>query len=122
VIVGLAPSQTSGLDTSPVGLEINDVFASMVTAFPGKVVYLDPDPVVAPDGVPRLNIDTPEGPVRVRKADLSHFCPDGSARFGMAVTTLLSDVAAVPVPDPASWAYGEWRADGRFNDPPGACS
>jgi peptidoglycan/LPS O-acetylase OafA/YrhL len=122
VIVGLAPSQTSGLDTSPVGLEINDVFASMVTAFPGQVVYLDPDPVVAPDGVPRLTIETPAGPLRVRKADLSHFCPDGSARFGMAVTTLLDDVAAVPVPDPAAWAYGDWRADGRFNDPPGACS
>jgi peptidoglycan/LPS O-acetylase OafA/YrhL len=121
-IVGLAPSQTSGIDTSPVGLEINEVFASMVTAFPGKVVYLDPDPIVAPDGVPRLSIDTPAGPVRVRKADLSHFCPDGSARFGMALTTLLGDVAAVPVPDPGVWAYGDWRADGRFNDPPGACS
>ena len=121
-IVGLAPSQTSGVDTSPVGLEINDVFASMVTAFPGKVLYLDPDPIVAPDGVPRLTIDTPTGPLRVRKADLSHFCPDGSARFGEAVTTLLKDVAAIPAPDPAAWAYGGWRGDRRFDDPPGACS
>jgi peptidoglycan/LPS O-acetylase OafA/YrhL len=121
-VVGLAPSQTDGLDTAPVARHINALFQTMPAAFPGKVIYVDPDPIVAPDGRPHLSIDGPTGSLRVRKADLSHFCPDGSARFGQALTTLLSEVAAVPVPDPSSWAYGTWRADPRFDDPHGACS
>jgi hypothetical protein len=120
-IVGLAPSQTDGVDTAPVDRNINRLFESMVDDFPGQVVYVDPDPIVAPDGLPHLSIQGPAGPLRVRKADLSHFCPDGSARFGEALTTLLTRVAAVPSPDPARWAFGRWRSDGRFDDPHGAC-
>ncbi len=121
-IVGLAPSQTDGLDTSPVARNINALFESMTSQFPGKVLYIDPDPIVAPDGRPHLRIEGPDGTLRVRKADLSHFCPDGSARFGAAVTSLLSAVAAVPSPASATWAFGRWRADPRFDDPHGACS
>ncbi len=120
-IVGLAPSQTDGLDTSPVARHINAVFRDMVAQFPGRVLYIDPDPIVAPDGVPRLTIQGPSGPIRVRKADLSHFCPDGSARFGEAMTTLLARTASVPTPDSAAWAFGGWRADARFDNPHGAC-
>jgi peptidoglycan/LPS O-acetylase OafA/YrhL len=121
-VVGLAPSQTDGLDTSPVARHINALFQTMPAAFPGQVIYVDPDPIVAPDGRPHLSIVGPTGSLRVRKADLSHFCPDGSARFGQALTSLLSQVAGVPVPDPSSWAFGPWRADPRFDDPHGACS
>jgi hypothetical protein len=121
-VVGLAPSQTDGLDTSPVARHINALFQTMPAAFPGQVIYVDPDPIVAPDGRPHLSIVGPTGSLRVRKADLSHFCPDGSARFGQALTSLVSQVAGVPVPDPSSWAFGPWRADPRFDDPHGACS
>ena len=121
-IVGLAPSQTSGVDESPVDREINDVFASVTAEFPGHALYIDPDPIVAPDGVARLTIDGPGGPLRVRKNDLAHYCPDGSARFGEAVTQLLGPLAGVPTPDPAAWELGSWRTESRYDDPRGICS
>jgi hypothetical protein len=82
VVVGLAPSVEGLLDPHPVPREINGLFARLPDAFPGQVTYLDPDPVVAPSGEATRSIAVPGGELRVRKPDLSHFCPDGAARFG----------------------------------------
>jgi peptidoglycan/LPS O-acetylase OafA/YrhL len=120
VVVGLAPSVEGLLDPHPVPREINGLFARLPDAFPGQVTYLDPDPVVAPSGEATRSIAVPGGELRVRKPDLSHFCPDGAARFGQALVELLAVSAAVPPPT-APWYAGPWRQDPRYDDPPGAC-
>ena len=58
---------------------VGKMFVTAAEEFPGRAFYIDPDPIVAPDGRPALSIDVPEGSLRVRKVDLSHYCPDGSA-------------------------------------------
>lgn len=121
-IFGLAPSLTGGVDQEPVDRSINQIFASTPERFPGTTFYVDPDPIVAPDGQPNRWLTTPEGTLLVRKVDVSHFCSDGAARYGLAFTELLQRVAKVTPPDPATWWSEPWRSDPRYNDPPGACS
>jgi peptidoglycan/LPS O-acetylase OafA/YrhL len=120
VVVGLAPSELGFGRHDLVSRGINDVFAGLPSVFPGRVTYLDPDPLVAPDGVPRLTIPVPGGELRVRKIDLGHYCPDGAARFGQALVEIVGVAARVPPPT-APWYAGPWRQDGRYDDPPGAC-
>jgi peptidoglycan/LPS O-acetylase OafA/YrhL len=119
---GLAPSLTPGVDQEPVDRSINQLFAAMPERFPGTAFYVDPDPIVAPDGEPNRQITTPEGTLLVRKVDVSHFCSDGAARYGLAFTELLQRLTAVTPADPATWWSESWRSDPRYNDPPGACS
>jgi peptidoglycan/LPS O-acetylase OafA/YrhL len=119
---GLAPSLTGGVDQEPVDRSINQVFAATPERFPGTAFYVDPDPIVAPDGEPVRQITTAEGTLLVRKVDVSHFCSDGAARYGLAFTELLQRLTTVTPPDPAAWWSGPWRSDPRYNDPPGACS
>lgn len=121
-IFGLAPSLTGGVDQEPVDRTINRIFASTPERFPGTAFYVDPDPIVAPDGQPNRWLTTPEGTLLVRKVDVSHFCSDGAARYGLAFTELLQRLATVTPPDPATWWSEPWRSDSRYNDPPGACS
>jgi len=120
VVVGLAPSELGFGQHDQVSRGINDVFAGLPAVFPGRVTYLDPDPLVAPDGVPRLTIPVPGGELRVRKIDLGHYCPDGAARFGQALVEIVGVAARVPPPT-APWYAGPWRQDDRYDDPPGAC-
>jgi hypothetical protein len=120
VVVGLAPSELGFGRHDLVSRGINDVFAGLPAVFPGRVTYLDPDPLVAPDGVPRLTIPVPGGELRVRKIDLGHYCPDGAARFGQALVEIVGVAARVPPPT-APWYAGPWRQDDRYDDPPGAC-
>jgi peptidoglycan/LPS O-acetylase OafA/YrhL len=120
LVVGLAPSVEGFIDPQPVSREINDLFARLPDTFPGQVTYLDPDPIVAPSGEATRSIPVAGGELRVRKPDLSHFCPDGAARFGQAVVDVLAVSAAVPPPT-APWYAGAWRQDPRYDDPPGAC-
>jgi len=121
-IFGLAPSLTGGVDQEPVDRSINQIFASTPERFAGTAFYVDPDPIVAPDGQPNRLLTTPEGTLLVRKVDVSHFCSDGAARYGLAFTELLQRLATVTPPDPATWWSEPWRSDPRYNDPPGACS
>ena len=121
-IFGLAPSLTGGVDQEPVDRSINQIFAASPDRFPGTAFYVDPDPIVAPDGEPNRWLTTPEGNLLVRKVDVSHFCSDGAARYGLAFTELLQRLATVTPPDPATWWSEPWRSDPRYNDPPGACS
>jgi hypothetical protein len=119
---GLAPSLTAGVDPEPVDRSINEIFAGVPERFPGTAFYVDPDPIVAPDGEPNRWITTPEGTLLVRKVDVSHFCSDGSARYGLAFTELLQRLTTVPPEDPATWWSESWRTDPRYDDPAGACS
>jgi peptidoglycan/LPS O-acetylase OafA/YrhL len=118
--IGLAPSLTAGVDRVPVDRMINTVFAD-IPNLSDRAFYIDPDPIVAPDGEPRRTIETPEGELLVRKVDVSHYCSDGSARFGLALSELVNRLTAVPVADPASWWASEWRSDPRYDDPSGSC-
>lgn len=120
--VGLAPSLTAGVDRVEVDRSINALFEALPSRHPGRAFYVDPDPIVAPDGAPERWIETPEGRLLVRKTDVSHYCGDGSARFGLAVAELLVALADVAPADPAAWWAGEWRADPRYDDPAGACA
>jgi hypothetical protein len=120
--LGLAPSLTAGVDPEPVDRSINELFAAVPDRFPGTTFYVDPDPIVAPDGEPTRRITTAEGSLLVRKVDVSHFCSDGAARYGLAFSELLRRVATVTPADPATWWSQPWRSDPRYNDPPGACS
>jgi hypothetical protein len=119
---GLAPSLTAGVDPEPVDRSINQLFGALPERFPGTVFYVDPDPIVAPDGEPNRQITTPEGTLLVRKVDVSHFCSDGAARYGLAFAELLQRLSAVPPADPATWWSESWRTDPRYNDPAGGCS
>jgi peptidoglycan/LPS O-acetylase OafA/YrhL len=119
---GLAPSLTAGVDREPVDRSINDVFAAMPFRHPGEAFYVDPDPIVAPDGEPDRRLETPEGSLLVRKVDVSHFCGDGAARYGLALGELVQRLTGAAPADPARWWAGEWRFDPRYDDPPGACA
>jgi peptidoglycan/LPS O-acetylase OafA/YrhL len=120
-IIGIPPSTSGGgVNERKVSRDINELFASQVTAHVGRLVYIDPDPIVAPKGEAVLSIDTPTGKQRVRKIDLHHFCTEGSARFGDAVLALLAPFG-VATPSAAAWREQLWRFDRRYNDPPGAC-
>ena len=119
---GLAPSLTGGVDPEPVDRSINQLFVDVVERFPGTAFYVDPDPIVAPDGQPNRWLITPEGEMLVRKVDVSHFCSDGAARYGLAFAELLQRLTTTTPADPATWWSAPWRSDPRYDDPPGACS
>ncbi|MEM8705174.1 MAG: acyltransferase [Actinomycetota bacterium] len=119
-VIGLAPSLASGIDRVPVDLTINDVF-ERATARSAAAFSLDPDPVVAPNGEPERWITVDGAELLVRKVDVSHYCGDGAARWGLAVGDLIDRLAGVDPADPADWWAGEWRADERYDDPEGAC-
>ena len=122
VVIGFAPSMTPGIDPEPVDRTINRYLADLPARFPGSVLYLDPDPVVAPSGEASRWLDTGEGRLLVRKVDLGHFCGDGAARFGSAVGELVGWLTGAPAADPAEWWAGSWRTEPRYDDPPGACA
>jgi peptidoglycan/LPS O-acetylase OafA/YrhL len=118
--IGLAPSLTAGVDREPVDRSINLIFADLPNRH-DRTFYIDPDPIVAPDGLPVRRIETSEGDLLVRKVDVSHYCSDGSARFGLALSELVNELTATPVADPATWWFAEWRTDERYDDPSGSC-
>ncbi|MEM9519846.1 MAG: acyltransferase [Actinomycetota bacterium] len=121
VVVGLAPSLTAGIDRLPVDRTINDVFQRAASAL-DYVSYLDPDPVVAPNGEPERWIIVDGAELLVRKADVSHYCADGAARWGQSIGVVLEQLTGVAPADPTDWWAGEWRDDPRYDDPVGACA
>ncbi len=120
-VVGLAPSLSPGVDRKPVDLFINDLFQEAVDRSREKAFYIDPDPIVAPDHTPRRWIQTVDGDLLIRKADVSHFCSDGSARYGLAIGQLVASLTDTTITDPANWWAGPWRDNSRYDDPPGTC-
>lgn len=122
IVIGLPPSIAGGgVNLTVTDRSINRLFAEQVTNVAGRVVYLDSEPIVAPSGRATLTIDGPEGPLRVRKVDLHHFCPDGSARYARAILALLTAID-IPTPPDAAWLVQIWRLSERYNDPAGVCS
>jgi peptidoglycan/LPS O-acetylase OafA/YrhL len=120
-LISVPPSISGGgVNLTKNDRTINTLFREQVTTYPGRAIYIDSEPVVAPKGTAELSIDTPTGKQRVRKIDLHHFCTEGSARFGDAMLDLVSPLG-VPTPPPGLWRDQLWRFDRRFNDPPGAC-
>jgi peptidoglycan/LPS O-acetylase OafA/YrhL len=116
VLFGLAASVN---DDRGSALTFNDVW-SAVPARRAGVIYVDPDPILSPHGVPEATFATTAGTVRVRKPDGDHFCPGGSLRFGRAMLELTNAWWAVPSPTTA-WETGDWLAEPAYVDPPGAC-
>ncbi|MEY2452714.1 MAG: hypothetical protein QOD92_2288 [Acidimicrobiaceae bacterium] len=82
--------------------ELDRFYSALPARFPGVVEYVD--------------IATPLANARgdVRKPDGWHLCPDGAAAIASAVITELGI-------DAPTLTTGSWRADGRFDDPPGGC-
>lgn len=118
-VVGLAPSLTPGIDRVPVDLTINELFLDAAVRFE-RAFFVDPDPIVAPDGEPVRWIEA-ETPLLVRKPDVSHFCPDGAARFGLAFGQLVAYATETAPAAPVDWWAGDWRSDPRYDDPPNGC-
>jgi hypothetical protein len=116
VLFGLAASVN---DDRGSALTLNDVWSAVPARRPG-VIYVDPDPILSPHGVPEATFTTAAGTVRVRKPDGDHFCPGGALRFGRAMLELTNEWWAVPSPS-ASWETGDWLAEPAYVDPPGAC-
>jgi peptidoglycan/LPS O-acetylase OafA/YrhL len=116
VLFGLAASVG---DDRGAALTLNDVWSAVPERRSG-VIYVDPDPVLSPHGVPEVTLATTAGAVRVRKSDGRHFCPGGARRFGDAMLELVNAWWAVPSPPP-DWETGDWLAVSAYVDPPGLC-
>jgi peptidoglycan/LPS O-acetylase OafA/YrhL len=122
IILGIPPSTAGGgVNERKIDRTLNKLYREQVSAFSGQIVYVETDPIVAPNGEATLSIDTPTGKQRVRKVDLHHFCSEGSARFGDAMLEVFAQLG-VATPSTSTWRDQLWRFEKRYNDPPGACS
>jgi peptidoglycan/LPS O-acetylase OafA/YrhL len=102
---------------------VDAAFRTVADRHPGDVAYVDTGSTLTlPDGSFSAFLPDPTtgAMVRARKHDNTHFCPSGAERMGRLVLGALTPVFALPAPSPA-WAAGAWRADARYDDPPGAC-
>ena len=105
----------------------NNIAQSMTGEFPGQVMYFPlADSLLLhgqysawlpPEGDPRVPL---VGWIRVRRLDKVHLCPEGSARYGAAFLTDMTQVFGL-APATGNWSQGAWTSDPNFNDPPGAC-
>ncbi len=116
VLFGLAASVG---DDRGAPVTFNDVWKA-VPARRSGVIYIDPDPVLSPHGVPEVMVTTDAGEVRVRKPDGRHFCAGGSLRFGQTLLELALEWWAVPEPTTA-WQTGDWLAESAYTTQPGDC-
>ena len=99
----------------------NAIARQVVTAFPGRALYLTTEQLFAPHGRFLTWMRTPQHKwVRARKLDNTHMCPYGAAQFGALVTDDLTPYLRLPAMKPG-WEFGSWTLDPRYNDPPGAC-
>ncbi len=83
--------------------ELDRFFAALPARYPGVVDYVDIGRALDPSNGGLL-----------RKPDGWHLCPDGAA----AVARVVLSHAGVT---DTSWLSGSWRADQRYDDPPGGC-
>jgi hypothetical protein len=106
---------------------VNALFAELPARFPGVVRYVPTDGVLGgPAGTFVRSVPVGDGtatPIRKLKPDGTgeeHLCPDGAVLLAELVRTELTSFLAVPAA-PAGWQQGPWRAEPRYDDPPGAC-
>ena len=99
---------------------LNGLLADLPARHPGKVRYLDTDALLdAPDGTWVRDADTGV-PLRKRRPDGSpdpHLCPEAAVR----ITDLVLDQIGAAGADGWLAADAAWRADPRYDDPPGGC-
>ncbi len=120
VWVGMLPADGEFVDDT-LRRGLNDIVRAEAAALAGRVVYVDPDPVFAgPDGVYAPFLPGADGtPVRIRKVDGAHLCPDGAALLGLTVVAALRDPLDLPTGRPkpdGSWTRGAWRDDPVYTD------
>jgi peptidoglycan/LPS O-acetylase OafA/YrhL len=102
---------------------VDAAFRTVADRHAGDVAYVDTGSTLSlPDGSFSAFLPDPTtgAMVRARKHDNTHFCPSGAERMGRLVLGALTPVFALPAPPP-TWTAGDWRADPRYDDPPGAC-
>lgn len=91
---------------------LNSIMRAAVADHPGEVEYLDLDRVLSDSGRPVYEF----AGRRVRKLDLTHFCPDGAALLAAAIHDTLARSWPIPA-STAGWSLGDWRDDARYDDP-----
>lgn len=91
---------------------LNSILRASVADYPGEVEYLDLDRVLSDSGRPVYEF----AGRRVRKLDLTHFCPDGAALLAAAIHDTLARSWPIPASSPG-WSLGDWRNDARYDDP-----
>jgi peptidoglycan/LPS O-acetylase OafA/YrhL len=101
---------------------VNNAFGLSALGHSGQVAFLDLDAAITPEGSFTAFLPNALGVAeRIRKHDNIHFCPAGAERVGSWVFEAVAAAYALPPPAPA-WPVGTWRADRRYNSPPGACN
>jgi len=120
ILVGMAPTHSAESGSS-VSRRINQSFRTAAAEHPGMVQYWQPDSLIAPGGEPTLTVEEAGRVLRVRKADLVHYCPDGAMRLAGGVLQLLAGRWSLPSSGPG-WLTGTWRSDPRYDAPSGACT
>ena len=115
VWIGMLPADPEFVDDA-LRRGLNDIIRAEAEQLPGRVIYVDPDPIFAgSDGVYDAFLNGPDGtPVRIRKVDGAHLCPDGAALLGLTIVDALRGPLDLrsdrPRPDGA-WVRGDWRQD-----------
>jgi hypothetical protein len=114
--MGMPPVADPALAPGVAGL--NDAVRAAASRHRG-VAFVDSAAVLAgPGGGFTPTLPGPGGaPVRVRKGDGVHFCPDGAARLGEAVAVPL--LAAWGLAASPGWEQGPWRDEERYSWAPG---
>jgi hypothetical protein len=115
LVLGEPPSAPAKGEEA-VRVVVNEVLEAAVAEVP-RAVFLSTDTVIG-DAEGDFLREGPDG--LLRKPDGRHLCPAGATRFGVAVLAALEATWALPEADP-TWAVGPWRADARYDDPPGGC-
>jgi len=110
--MSVLPSDSSLPDDRPRPDTQERIYEGLPAAHPGVVDFLDLTPALATaDGTTPREVD---GHL-LRKPDGWHLCPDGAA----AITHLVLEHLGL---DSDGWDQGAWRADKRYDDPPGGCA
>lgn len=91
---------------------LNSIMRAIVADYPGDVEFLDLDRALSDSGRPVYEF----AGRRVRKLDLTHFCPDGAALLAVAIHDTLARSWPVPASAPG-WSLEAWRDDARYDDP-----
>ena len=115
VWIGMLPADHEFVDDA-LRRGLNDIIRAEAEQLSGRVIYVDPDPIFAgSDGVYDAFLPGPDGtPVRIRKVDGTHLCPDGAALLGLTVVDALRDPLDLPANRPrpnGAWVRGAWRED-----------
>jgi hypothetical protein len=102
--------------------QVDPLYQQYAAAHPATSSYADPAPVLQTlDGQAYRWMPAADGHLELlRKPDGWHFCPDGAARVAQVAADAAARLGWAATPT-TGWRQGAWRADHRYNDPPGGC-